>query len=158
MHSPFQNIDTKEIELPETVFVRDIEGKVFQSIVVQCLSSIDGVAPLEGNFFDSLLGRDVSDSLRGIHVEQDPKNHSVSVKVELNVAYGVCIPEKAEEVQMKILEEVSSFTGLHVASVHVIFKNLIAPKVVVTHEEKTLVNTMMSLMPEEKLSAFSEEF
>ena len=37
-----KKVDTKEFELPETVFIRDIENKVFQSIVLQCLAQIDG--------------------------------------------------------------------------------------------------------------------
>jgi uncharacterized alkaline shock family protein YloU len=126
MKSPLKDIDTKEVELPDTVFIRDIESRVFQSIAVQCLSRIEGVALLEGTFIDSLLGRDSGERFKGIHVEQDPKNHAVQIKVEINVAYGISIPEKAEEVQSKIAEEVSAFTGLHVGSVHVVFKNLIA--------------------------------
>lgn len=128
MENPLKNIDTKEIELPDTVFIRDIESRVFQSITVQCLSKISGVSLLEGTFIDSLLGRDASERIKGIHVDQDSKNHSVQIKVEINVAYGVAIPAKAEEVQQKIAEEVSAFTGLHVGSVHVVFKNLIPCK------------------------------
>ncbi|MBM3208376.1 MAG: Asp23/Gls24 family envelope stress response protein [Chlamydiae bacterium] len=158
MHSPLQNIDTKEVELPETVFIRDIESRVFQSIAVQCLSKIDGVALLEGNFIDSLLGRDSNESVRGIYVQQDPKSHSVSVKLEINVAYGICIPEKAEEVQMKILEEVSSFTGLHVASVHVVFKNLFCPKQQQQAQDKAFSTSIMEALAKDKLSEFSEEF
>ena len=74
MHNPLKQIDTKELELPETVFIRDIETKVFQSIVLQSLSAIEGVQALEGNFFDSLLG-DGLDGVKGIHVDQDQKNH-----------------------------------------------------------------------------------
>src|SRR5580692_1380011 len=127
MHDPLKQIDTKELELPETVFIRDIESKVFQSIVLQSLSNIDGVETLEGNLFDSLLG-DSLDGVKGIHVDQDQKNHSVGVRIEINVAYGVCIPDKAEEIQNKILQDISRLTSLHVGSVHVIFKNLISPK------------------------------
>lgn len=128
MESPLKHIDTKEVELPDTVFIRDIESRVFQSIAVQCLAKIEGISLLEGTFIDSLLGRDPNDRIKGIHVDQDSKNHSIQVKVEINVAYGVSIPEKAEEVQQKIAEEVSGFTGLHVASVHVVFKNIIPCK------------------------------
>jgi len=156
MHSPLQHIDTKEVELPETVFIRDIEGKVFQSIAVQCLSSIEGVALLEGNFIDSLLGRDATEGIKGIQVEQDPKTHSVSLKIEIKVAYGISIPEKAEEVQMKIAEKISTFTGLHVACVHVIFKNLISVKSVFSHEEKILKGGIP--FAEDVLREFSEEF
>lgn len=125
MNSPLKNIDTKEVELPDTVFIRDIESRVFQSIAVQCLARIEGVALLEGTFIDSLLGRDPNERIKGIHVEQDPKNHAIQIKVEINVAYGVSIPEKAEEIQVKIAQEISRFTGLHVGSVHVVFKSLI---------------------------------
>lgn len=128
MHDPFKQIDKKELQLPDTVFIRDIESKVFQSIIVRGIEHIDGIETLEGNLFDSLLGRDSLDGVKGIHVEQDQKNHAVNIRVEINVAYGVCIPEKAEEIQAKIVEDVSHLTGLHVGRVHIIFKNLITPK------------------------------
>jgi uncharacterized alkaline shock family protein YloU len=127
MHDPLKQIDTKELVLPETVFIRDVETKVFQSIVVQSLKDIQGVETLEGNLFDNLLG-DSLDGIKGIHVDQDQKNHSINVRLEINVAYGIVIPEKAEEIQNKILQDVSHLTGLHVGTVHVIFKNLIARK------------------------------
>lgn len=121
-------MDTKEFELPDTLFIRDIEGRVFQSIAMQCLAKIEGVACVEGNLIDSLLGRDSVEGIKGIHVEQDQKNHSVNIKVEVNVAYGVCIPDKADEIHTKLAQEISSCTGLHVGCVHVIFKNLISTK------------------------------
>ena len=127
MQNPLKQIDTKEIELPETVFIRDIESKVFQSIVLQSLSQIEGIETLEGNLFDSLLG-DSLDGIKGIHVDQDEKKHSVNVRVEINVAYGICIPDKAEEIQNKILQDISQLTNLHVGTVHVIFKNLVSVK------------------------------
>jgi uncharacterized alkaline shock family protein YloU len=134
MHNPLKQIDTKELELPETVFIRDIETKVFQSIVVQSLSQIEGVETLEGNLFDDLLGSGL-DGIKGIYVDQDQKSHSVNVRLEINVAYGVVIPHKAEEIQNKILEDISNLTGLHLGTVHVVFKNLISNKSKKTVEE-----------------------
>lgn len=122
----YEKLDRKELNLPDTVFIRDIESRVFQGIVLQCLAKIQGVGLLEGNIFDSLLGREV-EHVKGIYVEQDQKQHSVVIRVEINIAYGVSIPEKAEEVQSKIVEEISRWSGLHVSSVHVIFKGLISP-------------------------------
>lgn len=124
MYDQLKNMDAREIELPDTVFIRDIDTRVFQAIALQCLAKIEGIGLLEGNLFDSLLGREV-ERVKGIHVEQDQKKHSVEVRVEINVNYGVNIPEKAEEVQEKLVEEISKWTGLHVSSVHVIFKDLI---------------------------------
>jgi len=44
-----KKVDTKEFEIPETVFIRDIENKVFQSIILQCLAEIEGISLIEGN-------------------------------------------------------------------------------------------------------------
>jgi uncharacterized alkaline shock family protein YloU len=124
MYDQLKNMD---VELPDTVFIRDIDTRVFQAIALQCLSKIEGIGLIEGNFFDSLLGREV-ERVKGIHVVQDQKNHSVEVRVEVNVAYGIHIPQKAEEMQEKLVEEMSKWTGLHVSSVHVIFKDLMLPQ------------------------------
>lgn len=126
MEDQFKDLDTKELKFADTVFVRDIETRVFQSIVIKCLAEIEGVALLEGNLLDNLLGREGNERIKGIHVEQDSKNHSVSIKVEVNIAHGISIPEKAEEIQTKIAAEVCKLTGLHVAVVHVVFKALIS--------------------------------
>lgn len=125
MHDRLKTIDTKELELPDTVFIRDIETKVFQSIVLQCLTQISGVALVEATLIDNLLGRDQGERVTGIEVEQDQKTHSVKVKVEVDVAYGASIPDKAEEIQWLVTKDISRLTGLHVAAVHVVFKNLI---------------------------------
>ena len=120
--------DTKEIQLPDTLFIRDIETRVFQTIALQTLSKIEGVSMLEGNLIDSFLGRDGPDRIKGIAVEQDQKNRSVKLKLEINVDYGISLPEKAEEIQNAIAKEVSHLTGLHVSCIHVVFRNLILPR------------------------------
>lgn len=120
-----KKFDTKEFELPETLFVRDVENKVFQGTVLQCLSKIDGIALVEGNFIDNILGRTALESVKGIYIEQDNKNHSVGVKIDVNICYGYSIPEKAEEIQAACAEEITKLTGLHVSSVHVVFKNVV---------------------------------
>lgn len=120
-----KKLDTKEFELPETIFSRDIENRVFQGIVLQCLSEIEGITLVEGNFIDNILGRGGLESVKGIIAEQDNKNHSIGIKVEVNICYGTSIPEKAEEIQSKIAEEITRLTGLHVSVIHVVFKNVV---------------------------------
>lgn len=118
--------EKEEFELPDTVYIRDVDSGVFESIVIKCLSTIEGVSFLGGSLIDHLLGRE--GLIKGIHVDQDADNHSVSVKIELNIAYGVSIPEKAEEVQQKVTLAVTDLTGLHVSCVHVIFKGIMPDK------------------------------
>lgn len=120
-----KKVDTKEFELPETVFVRDIDTRVFQGIVLQCLSRIEGVTSVEDSFISSILGRGGPEVGCGVISEKDSRNQSVSIKIEVNIEYGVPIPDKAEEIQSKVVEEITRLTGLRVSSIHVTFKNII---------------------------------
>lgn len=131
-----KKVDTKEFSLPETTFIRDIEDKVFQSIVLQCLSQIDGISLAEGNFIDHLLGRD-TERLKGIQAQQNDKTQTVQIKIEVNILYGISIPEKAEEIQMKIADDITNLTGLHVASVHIVFKNVLSSEQMTPKEESS---------------------
>jgi uncharacterized alkaline shock family protein YloU len=118
-------VDTAEFKLAETVFIHDIENKVFQSIVLQCLAQIDGISLVEGNFIDHLLGRN-SEGLKGIHAEQNEKHQTIDIRVEVNIVYGIPIPEKVEEIQTKISEQITKLTGLHVGSVHIVVRNVVS--------------------------------
>lgn len=126
--------NSKEFELPETLFIRDIENRVFQGIILQCLLNIEGISLVEGNFIDNILGRGGVEGVKGIVAEQDSKSQAVKVKVEVNIYYGFSIPEKAEEIQSKIAAQITQFCGLHVAAVHVVFKNVVSPD----HSKKLL--------------------
>lgn len=120
-----RSIDTKEFEIPETLFSRDIENKVFQGIILHTLASIDGISLVGGNFIDNILGRSGLEGIKGIVAEQDSKSSSVNIKIEVNICYGNSIPDKAEEIQTRVAEEITHLTGLHVASIHTVFKNVI---------------------------------
>ncbi len=135
MENQFRHLDTSELTLPETLFIHDIDSRVFQAIALQCIVSTEGLAPLEANLLDSFFGRDSTERAKGIHVEQSEKEHSVNFRIEVNIAYGISIGPKAKELQEKVSIEVSRLTGLHVACVHVIFKNIFHHKAAQTAAE-----------------------
>ena len=114
--------DPHEYSLPDTTYSRDIENRVFRGIIIKTLSQITGIGLVEGGFFESLIGN--PDKAQGITTLQDPKNHSLKVKIEVSVQFGVSIPEKAEEIQTAVVRELTAMTGIHVAEVHVVFKEL----------------------------------
>lgn len=116
----------EELHYPDTTYIQHIDDRVFQSIVLECLLRIDGVSLAGGTLFDSLLHRN-TDGLRGVHVNQEAKHHSVSIKVEVNVDFGLSIPDKSEEIQQEVAQAITQLTGLHVACVHVIFKGVTRP-------------------------------
>jgi uncharacterized alkaline shock family protein YloU len=127
-----KSIDSKEFVLPETLFVRDIETRVFQAIALQCLKKIEGVALIPESLFESIFSRDNLEGVQGIYVEQDLKKQCVRIKIEVGVYFGVCIPEKSEEIQMTISQEVMRMTGLHVSSIHVVIKSVLPKEACIT--------------------------
>lgn len=147
-------LDKSELDYPDTLYIRDIENRVFQSIVARSLTQVEGIGLTEGNLIGSLFGQ--SEGIKGIWVEQDSKNHSVSVRCELNIAYGISIPQKATEIQTVITQEITRLTGLHVAQVHIIFKNIIPeePQTKAATEPKTEEPATSTLLEED----FEEEF
>lgn len=148
-HDQLKKMDKGELEFPETSYVRDIDSKVFQGILLQVLAKIEGIGLIGGNLFDALLGRDSVEGIKGLHVEQDLEKHSVYIRVEVNIRYGISIPVKAEEIQTKIVQEVSLLTGLHVSCVHVVFKNLILPT-----DENVKENPLKELQEKVKTGIF----
>lgn len=143
--------------LPETVFIRDIDDKVFQSIVLQCLSQIEGISLVEGNFIDHILGRS-AEGVKGIEAEQDDKNQSVNIKVEVNILYGISIPEKAEQIQTKISDKITELTGLHVARVHVVFKNMVSAEQAGKINQQFAGQRNQNLMSSNIDEEYSDEF
>lgn len=136
-----KKLDTKEFDLPETLLESNIDNSVFKGIILQCLSDVEGVALAEGTFIDNLLGRAKQEGMTGIQAEQDQANHSVKISLEIDVCYGVPIPHKAEEIQNKIIEEITRLTGVRVSAVHILFKHLIP-----SDPNKKLINSLESLM------------
>lgn len=130
-----KKVDIKELELPETVYVHDIDNKVFEGIITESIAKMKDVALLEGGFIQNILG--MTEKTGGITTDQDPTNHSISARIEVNIAYGTSIPMKAEEIQTKVAHELTKMTGLHVAQVHVVFKGLISDKMEKAKMEKT---------------------
>lgn len=118
----------EEKEIQKTIFLTDIETKVFQAIAFQTLKEISSIELIEGSIFDSLLGGEEGERMKGIHVECDETHPVVNIKIEVNILYGVCIPEKSLEIEEKVKEKITHLTGFHVGLIHVTFKNMIFPK------------------------------
>jgi uncharacterized alkaline shock family protein YloU len=117
---------TKEPELPETHYIRHIDNEVFKGIILRCLLQVEGIAPIEGNFLQSLFHLSALDSLKGIEVLQNAQKRSIEIDITVNICSEENIPEKAEQIQTKVCEEITKATGVHVASIHVAFKKMIS--------------------------------
>jgi uncharacterized alkaline shock family protein YloU len=113
----------QELDLPDTTLNQSIDDKVFHGIILKALQPIQGISLQKANVFQTLIGK--KDKIFGISTVQDDKTQSLKVRLEVDVKFGVFIPEKAEEIQMAVIEEITKMTGLRVSEVQVIFKDLI---------------------------------
>lgn len=139
--------DTKELELPDTTFSRNIDNRVFQGIILQCLSTIEGISLVGPNFIDNIFGRTGPE---GVIAEQD--SQGVNIQIEVNIAYGSVIPAKAEEIQTKVVEEITNLTGLHVSSIHIAFKNILPPEQLKKDDEPA------KEVPDEEPRTYEEDY
>ena len=153
-----KGLDTRELKFPETLYIRDIEDRVFQGIVLECIKETNGIAPVEGSFISSIFNPSPQEGVKGITIEQSLKERSVGIKVEVNIVYGESIPEKAEELQSKIAEEVTRLTGLHVSFVHVIFKHVISLDETKVYAQDSGPESTRSLREGASEDEYSEEF
>lgn len=60
-------VDTKELEIAETTFIRDIENRVFQAIILQVLTKVKDITLLEGNLIDAILNRGNVEKINSCH-------------------------------------------------------------------------------------------
>jgi uncharacterized alkaline shock family protein YloU len=153
-------VDPKEIDYPETVYIRDIENRVFQMIVLQTLAKVKSISLIEGNFFDTILKKTTTDSLKGIEAEQDGDSNMVNVRIEIDVEFGIPIPDKAEEIQTRVTEEITRLTGIHVSSVHVIFKNVMLspPLTTMNVSNGEIKETPSNTYLDEDLKQYNKDF
>lgn len=114
--------DARELQMPDTEFIRDIEDSVIQDIILYAVSSIHGIALVTSKRRSSFWRSQDSSS---IEVTQDLKNKSLGIVVYVQIAVSESIPEKSEEIQSKIVKIVTRATGLYVSSVRVVFKAVI---------------------------------
>ncbi len=95
-----------------------IANEVIAEIAALAAQEVEGVEGLQGGVaagLNDVLGRRPTG--RGVRVDVEDRN--VDLSVNLTVAYGVRIPEVAQQVQAKVKREVEHATGLTVSAVDI---------------------------------------
>jgi uncharacterized alkaline shock family protein YloU len=104
----------------------DKKNKGQIQIADDVIASIAGTAALETEGLVSLaggsaimdkLGKKLAGNVRGVSINVQDK--SVSVEINVSVAYGCSIPAVAEEAQHKVKDAIETMTGLKVACVNI---------------------------------------
>lgn len=136
-------LKNQEPQCPDTCYEREMGIKAFRTIVLKTLLEIEGVYFLEENIVDSILGREGVEGVRGIEIEVDPKQPILSVNIRICLASGLVIPQKVEEIQTKVVEDLTADTGLHVARVLVVVEDVKLPEGWIKKLQERLVSAML---------------
>ena len=106
-----------------------IHGNVISSIVRKIACSVEGVSKISGSsFVDNIAEMVGSKKMHDRSIVVEMGDSSVSVEVSISLVYGVSLPEVAEKVQKAVADEIIRLTGLKVAKVNIVIREIEEPE------------------------------
>ncbi len=113
-----ENKNTYKINNKSNIGEVQIAADVVSVIAGLAATEVEGVSSMGGNITKELIAKlGVKNLSKG--VKTTLSNESVSVIINLHIAYGYSIPDIALKVQEKVKTAVENMTGLKVLSVDV---------------------------------------
>ena len=112
------NRDTYTIYDDQSIGTVQIADEVGAIIAGLAATEVEGVASMNGNITNELVGKLGMKSLsKGVKV--DVLDNVVCVDLNLNLEYGYNIPEICQTVQEKVKTAIENMTGLQVSDVNI---------------------------------------
>lgn len=112
------NRDTYTIYDDQSIGTVQIADEVVAIIAGLAATEVEGVASMNGNITNELVGKLGMKSLsKGVKV--DVLDNVVCVDLNLNLEYGYSIPEICQTVQEKVKTAIENMTGLQVSDVNI---------------------------------------
>ena len=112
------NRDTYTIYDDQSIGTVQIADEVVAIIAGLAATEVEGVASMNGNITNELVGKLGMKSLsKGVKV--DVLDNVVCVDPNLNLEYGYNIPEICQTVQEKVKTAIENMTGLQVSDVNI---------------------------------------
>ena len=112
------NRDTYTIYDDQSIGTVQIADEVVAIIAGLAATDVEGVASMNGNITNELVGKLGMKSLsKGVKV--DVLDNVVCVDLNLNLEYGYNIPEICQTVQEKVKTAIENMTGLQVSDVNI---------------------------------------
>ena len=112
------NRDTSTIYDDQSIGTVQIADEVVAIIAGLAATEVEGVASMNGNITNELVGKLGMKSLsKGVKV--DVLDNVVCVDLNLNLEYGYNIPEICQTVQEKVKTAIENMTGLQVSDVNI---------------------------------------
>lgn len=113
-----ENVNKKE-EMGFTSEVK-IAGDVIATIAGLAATEIEGVASMQGNLTNELVGKlGVKNLTKGVTIEFDEEGTAVHVSLSVIMKYGYSIPTVCKAVQDRVKNAIENMAGLKVCDVNI---------------------------------------
>lgn len=114
-----ENVTTYEEEVTFTSEVK-IAGDVIATIAGLAATEIEGIASMQGNLTNELVGKlGMKNLTKGVTIQFDEDGSSVHVSLAVIMKYGYSIPKVCKAVQDRVKNAIESMAGLKVCNVNI---------------------------------------
>lgn len=114
-----ENVTTYEEEKGFTSEVK-IAGDVIATIAGLAATEIEGIASMQGNLTNELVGKlGMKNLTKGVTIRFEEEGTSVHVDLSVIMKYGYSIPKVCKAVQDRIKTAIENMAGLKVSGVNI---------------------------------------
>ena len=113
-----ENVNAKE----EKDFTSEVKiaGDVIATIAGLAATEIEGIASMQGNLTNELVGKlGIKNLTKGVTIEFDEDGTSVHVALAVIMKYGYSIPKVCKAVQDRVKNAIENMAGLKVCDVNI---------------------------------------
>lgn len=114
-----ENVTTKAEEIEFTSEVK-IAGDVIATIAGLAATEVEGIASMQGNLTNELVGKlGMKNLTKGVTIQFDEEGTSVHVALAVIMKYGYSIPKVCKTVQDRVKSAIENMAGLKVCDVNI---------------------------------------
>ena len=114
-----ENVTTQEEEKGFTSEVK-IAGDVIATIAGLAATEIEGIASMQGNLTNELVGKlGMKNLTKGVSIRFEEEGTSVHVDLSVIMKYGYSIPKVCKAVQERVKTAIENMAGLKVSGVNI---------------------------------------
>ncbi len=112
--------NVKEYEEKEFTSEVKIAGDVIATIAGLAATEVEGIASMQGNLTNELVGRlGMKNLTKGVTIEFEEDGASVHVALAVVMKYGYSIPKTCKAVQDRVKNAIENMAGLKVLDVNI---------------------------------------
>lgn len=107
-------------ETPEFISEVKIAGDVIATIAGLAATEIEGIASMQGNLTNEIVGKlGMKNLTKGVTIQFEEDGNTVSVALAVIMKYGYSIPKVCKAVQERVKTAIETMAGLKVSEVNI---------------------------------------